>query len=132
MNKYQKIINLNHYEPHHPRMSILKRAAQFAPFAALTGYEEALAETSRLTNQKIILSEDEWTEINQKITTIAKNLQNKPLVKITYFVPDQLKNGGEYQIITKIIKRIDEQNQLIITIDKQKILITDIIDLEII
>lgn len=133
MSKHQDIINLKHYEPKkHVRMTIENRAAQFAPFAALTGYDDAIMEAGRIFDEKIILSEDEQAIINGRIQYIKENIKNKVPVKITYFVSDQYNDGGEYQIIKGIVKRIDESNQIIILEDKEKILMDLIIEIEVV
>jgi len=89
MNSYEDIINLVHYvSKRHPRMRLDSRAAQFASFAALTGYEDEIMEVGRETNKKIILSDDEREVINSKILDIKENIRDRILVKITYFVMD--------------------------------------------
>jgi len=131
MSKYEDIINLEHYESNkHPRMSMVNRAAQFAPFAALTGYNDAVLEVGRITDKRIILSEDEIEIINDKIRKIKENINDQVKVKITYFVADLYKDGGRYEIIEGIIKRIDEGRQLIILKDKKEIKMSDVIDIE--
>ena len=97
LKKYDDIINLPHpVSKKHPQMPLLDRAAQFAPFAALTGYGEALTETARLTDTKIELDEGEIERINAKINYLIDNLETAPTVEITYFVPDKKKKGGKY------------------------------------
>lgn len=131
MNKYGDIINIEHYEPkRHSRMSIDNRAAQFAPFAALTGYEDAVLEVGRITDDKIILSNDEMDVINDKLRILKDNIKNNVKVKITYFVKDLSKDGGCYEIIEGIVKRIDEGRQLIILKDKKEIKMSDVIEIE--
>jgi len=131
MNSYEDIINLVHYvSKRHPRMRLDSRAAQFASFAALTGYEDEIMEVGRETNKKIILSDDEREVINSKILDIKENIRDRILVKITYFVRDLYKEGGDYYVICGVVKRIDEYNQVIIMDDKMKILMEDVIDIE--
>lgn len=131
MNKYQDIIKIEHYEPkRHKRMSIANRAAQFAPFAALTGYNDAVNEVGRITNEQIMLSEDEREIINEKIRKIKENIKNKPTIKITYFIADLFKDGGSYVTIKEIVRRIDEGRQLIILNNKKEIKMRDIIEIE--
>lgn len=131
MNKYLEIINLKHYEPKkHVRMSMINRAAQFAPFAALSGYEDAVMEAGRITNARIILSEDEQVVINEKINEIKNNIKNNIIVKITYFIADLYKEGGDYQVIEGIVKKIDEGRQMIIMKDKTEIKMNDIIEID--
>ena len=97
-NPYEDIINM----PHHvsrkrPQMSLRNRAAQFAPFAALSGYGEAVAETARTTDEQRDLMEDETQELNLRLQAIAATLNERPLVTIEYFVPDGHKEGGQYR-----------------------------------
>lgn len=104
--KYNDIIGLPHYEPkYHTRMPIESRAAQFAPFAALTGHAAAIAETARLTDMMPELSDGQQFELSQKLIYA---LERHTTVSITYFQPDSRKAGGRYVNITGVIKRIDE------------------------
>ncbi len=108
MNNYEDIINLKHYEPkYHKRMSIEERARIFSPFKSLTGYEDEVSETSRLTQNKIILDEDTKIILDNKIKYLIKHLNDNNKVTITYFIKDNKKNGGSYQTITGIITKID-------------------------
>ena len=104
-----------------PRMSLYERAAQFSPFAALTGYEDAVEETARLTDARLELSEDMKTILNEKMQTIVDNMDAEPIVTITYFVPDKKKEGGTYVDVTGIVKEIDEYERCIVMTDKKKI-----------
>jgi hypothetical protein len=125
---YEDIINLPHFEPkNHPRMSRYNRAGQFAPFAALTGYEEEVKETSRLTNKKIEMDEGLKSILNYKLQIINKYLVDKPLVTITFFVADKKKSGGKYQTITDNILKIDIINKFVILKNKKKIALADIL-----
>lgn len=109
MNKYEDIINLPHHVSKTRKpMSLYNRAAQFAPFAALTGYDDAIKETSRITEQRIELSEELKNMLNQKIKLISENIKLQPKVSITYFVPDNKKSGGVYKTISGNVRRIDE------------------------
>ena len=127
MNKYDSIINID-YNLKHKRMPLSKRASQFMPFSALTGYDTSIKEEGRLTSKKIILSSDDITNINNKINTIKKDT----LVSITYFIPDRYKEGGSYITKKDIITKIDSYHKTIITKDKTIIPINDILDIEII
>ena len=128
MDKYIDIINLNHYEPkNHPRMTIDNRSAIFAPFAALTGYEDCIYESSRYVEDKIILSNDELEILNRKI-----NESSNKYIKITYFIKDKYKMGGIYITITDKIKKIDQINKKIILESKEIIKIEDILDIDMI
>lgn len=130
MNNYDDIINLPHYEPkYHKRMSAIQRASQFAPFSALTGYDDEVKETARLTNEKIILSEDSMNEISDNIIHINNIIKTKPLVSVTYFVKDTKKQGGKYLTITKNIKRIDDVYNILYMTDGSKINMNDIIEI---
>lgn len=132
MNKYDDIINLPHWEPKsHPRMSMENRSSQFAPFAALTGDKEEIMETGRLVERKIELSDDEKSFINEKLLLIEENIKNKPHVLITYFQKDKLKQGGIYLREENNVRRIDLYNQNIIMIDNKRIMIDDILEIEI-
>ena len=94
----------------HPRMSRMNRAAQFAPFAALTGYEESIEETARLTDRRIELSEYEIEELNAKLNFIQEHIKERPEVTITYFQPDERKEGGKYLTVTGRVRWIDAVN----------------------
>lgn len=125
MSKYDDIINLNRPKSIHPKMSLYDRAAQFAAFAALTTHGDAIKETARRVDKKIILSEEEINEINSKLQFIKENIKNNPSIKVTYFIKDEKKDGGKYITINNRIKKIDTYN--LVFIDNYKIKITDII-----
>lgn len=130
-NNYDDIIDL----PHHvsatrPQMSMMDRAAQFSPFAALTGYDAAIKETARLTDQKIDLDDYEKEEINDKIQLITEHLGEDFEVVITYFQPDSRKAGGAYVDAVGIVKKIDEYDRVIILQDGKKTPIDDILDID--
>lgn len=130
MNKYKDIINLPHHVSKTRKpMSLYNRAAQFAPFAALTGYNDAIKETARLTEQKIELSDELKNMLNQKIKLIIENIKLQPEVVITYFVHDNKKSGGVYKTISGNVKRIDEVEKCIIFTNKLKIFFSDIISI---
>ena len=122
MGKYDDIINLPNPTPTcRPRMSALDRAAQFAPFAALTGYEAVVAEAARLTDDRLELSEDMKIILNDKMQMIVDNLDKEPFVTIKYFVPDIRKAGGAYVEVSGIVKEIDEYERCIVMTDGIKI-----------
>ena len=130
MGKYDDIINLPHHiSKKHPRLSIEQRAAQFAPFAALTGYGDAIKETTRLTEDRIELNEEEKENLDKKLQELKSKISTNPQVTITYFVPDIKKSGGEY--ITKIgnLKKIDEYKKILILEDKTIIHLKEIIEI---
>ena len=131
-NNYQDIINLAYPQlSNHKRMPIESRAAQFAPFSALTGYKEALTESSRKTIKKQELNEDIKEIINNKLELIKKNLDNYLKVNIKYFIKDNKKNGGQYKEESGIIKKINTDRNVIIMQEKKEIPIIDIIDINI-
>ena len=130
MNNYEDIINLPHHVSNkRPQMSKEQRASQFAPFSALTGYEDAIKETARLTNRKIEVDDGLKEVLNNKLNILEDNIKNKPEVSITYFIPDKKKSGGEYNTIIGIIRRIDVVNNLIIMEDKSKIDMKDVLNI---
>lgn len=112
----------------YPKMSMSDRAAQFAPFAALTGHKEAILEQQRITQTKRILSNEEKLEINEKIVEMVK-LKSK--CSITYFEKDQKKSGGKYHTATYTFKRLDELNKVLYFKENIQIQIDDIVDIEI-
>ena len=125
--KYDDMVYMQNPTPTcKPRMSLHDRAAQFSPFAALTGYEDAVEETARLTDTRLELSEDMKTILNEKMQMILDNAENEPIVTITYFVPDKKKSGGAYVDVTGIVKEIDEYERCIVMTDKKKIPIEQI------
>lgn len=132
MDKYDDIINLPHYEPkYHPRMSKYKRSAQFAPFAALVGYDEQVQECSRLTDKRLEIDDELKEKINNKLNKINELIKNSPEVEITYFIPDEKKDGGKYITDKGNVKRIDYINRFIKLTDNKKIILDDVIDIKI-
>ena len=128
--QYDDIINMPHHvSEKHPQMSLYMRSAQFAPFAALTGYEEVVKETARQVENKIEIDEELKEILDSKLQIILENLQLKPELSFTYFVPDLKKDGGEYITVCGIVKKIDIHNQLIYLVNNTKIPIDDIIDI---
>ncbi|MDE7400328.1 MAG: YolD-like family protein [Oscillospiraceae bacterium] len=131
MKNYNDIIYLPHPEPKsHKRMTQRDRAAQFSPFAALTGYEDVVAETARLTDKRLELSEDRQTKINECLQAILEKISERPEVKITYFLPDKLKSGGGYTVKIGFVKWIDEVEKIVIFTDNFSIPIADIYDID--
>lgn len=112
----------------YPKMSMSDRAAQFGPFAALTGHKEAILEQQRITQTKRILSNEEKLRINEKIIELM-NLKSK--CRITYFEKDQKKSGGKYYTATYTFKRLDELNKTLIFKENVQIQIDDIADIEV-
>ena len=128
---YEDIINL----PHHvsktrPQMSMLDRVAQFSPFAALTGYDDAIKETGRLTDEKIEMDEDRKAALDMKQAYLIEMIDEQPEISITYFLPDTKKSGGAYVTVTGNLKRFDEYERLLILTDGKKIPMDDIADIE--
>ncbi len=116
--KYDDIINLPHHvSKKHPQMSLLNRAAQFSPFAALTGHEDATQEAARLTDSFIQLGEDKKEQLDEQLQLIWENLGQKPECEIVYFQPDSKKTGGTYVTARGRIKKIDEYSHQIIFTD---------------
>lgn len=131
MDGYEDILNL----PHHvsktrPQMSMLDRAAQFSPFAALTGYGDAIKETGRLTDEKIEMDEDRKAALDMKQAYLIEMIDEQPEISITYFLPDTKKSGGAYVTVTGNLKRFDEYERLLILTDGKKIPMDDIADIE--
>ena len=130
--KYDEIMGL----PHHvsktrPQMPKTDRAAQFAPFAALTGYDSAIKETGRLTNERIELDEDALTALNVKYQFLMDALDEEPEIKITYFKPDERKAGGEYVSAIGAVKKVDDFERLITMQDGTRIPMDDVYDMSI-
>ena len=119
---------MNRPKSKYQKMSMLDRAAQFAPFAALTGHKEAVIEQGRITQEKRILSNEEKLEINEKIVEMVK-LKSK--CRITYFEKDKTKSGGKYLNRVLSFKRIDELNKVLYLKENIQIQIDDIVDIEI-
>ena len=132
MNRYDDIINLPHHiSPTRKQMSMHDRAAQFAPFAALVGYDDAVAETARLTETRPELDEQEQRAINERLAFIADHIHEHPEVRIKYFVPDEHKSGGAIVEVFGKTYRISNTDATIVMTDGCKIRLSDIIDLSI-
>lgn len=138
-NPYEDIIHLPHpVSMTRPQMPVADRAAQFSPFAALTGYETAIKETARLTQQRIELDETQKHVINEKLQMIQESIlssreykENEALhqvIEITYFRPDDKKEGGSYETLHKCVKKIDPVQQSIVFDDGTSIVIDDILE----
>lgn len=116
--KYDDIINLPHYvSKKHPPMSLLNRAAQFSPFAALAGHGVAIEETARLTDSFIELSEDRKEQLDEQLQLIRENSELEPEIEVTYFQPDSRKDGGTYVTVCGRVKRINGQERRIVFTD---------------
>ncbi len=129
-NRYDEIINL----PHHvsktrPQMPMSDRAAQFTPFAALTGYDAAIKETGRLTDERIELDEEALTALDRKYQLLMDTLDDAPEVTIIYFQPDERKAGGQYVSATGMVKKVDDFERRIIMQDGTRIPLDSVYDL---
>lgn len=129
--QYDDIVHL----PHHvsstrPRMSAIDRAAQFSPFAALTGYDTSIKESARLTDARIELDDSQKEEIGEKLRLVTGQLDADAEIKITYFLPDAKKSGGKYVLATGTVKKVDEYERMIIMGDGKQIPIDEVIDVD--
>ena len=127
--QYDDIVHL----PHHvsstrPRMSAIDRAAQFSPFAALTGYDTSIKESARLTDARIELDDSQKEEISEKLRLVTGQLDAE--IKITYFLPDTKKTGGKYVLAAGTVKKVDEYERMIIMGDGKQIPIDEVIDVD--
>lgn len=128
MGKYDDMINLPRPEPARARMGGLERAAQFAPFAALTGYDEAVGETARLVDEKIELSEDEREYLDEQTKKIREIPERE--IAVTYFIADKRKSGGAYLTAHGFVKKIDEIERLLVLTSGERIPLDDIFDID--
>lgn len=129
MKDYSDILHYNYNgSKTRQKMTVYNRAAQFSPFSALTGFEQAIDETARQVKQKIQLSTDEIERLNEKIDLILKIGKNQ-ISSVVYFVGDKLKQGGEYKVKTGFISRIDTVNKLLIFTDKTAVCLEDILQI---
>lgn len=130
-NDYSDILDHPHYvSKTRPQMSELERAAQFSPFAALTGYDAAISETGRLTDEKIELGEETKALLDMKQQYLLDMISDQPEITVTYFIPDTKKSGGAYVSVTGNLKRIDEYERLMLLTTGEKIPLDDIMDIE--
>lgn len=128
---YEDIVNLPpHISKRHPQPSMMDRAARFAPFAAITGYEEMVLEEARVTDERIDLDEGTLSLFNEKLNMIQEFLDEEPEVTITYFEPDKKKSGGAYVSVTGTVKRIDEYEHIVLMNDSKQIPIGEIYDIQ--
>ena len=132
MGEYDDIIGL----PHHvsstrPHMPMLDRAAQFQPFRALTGYEDAVQETARYTDEKVELTEDEKALLDMELQRLSDDIASRPQVTLTYFRSDKRKAGGAYVTTTGRLKKIDDIEGALILASGERIVIEDILDIQV-
>ena len=129
-NRYDEIINLHHHvSKTRPQMPMSDRAAQFAPFAALTGYDSAIKETGRLTDERIELDEEALTALDMKYQILMDTFDDAPEVTITYFQPDERKAGGKYLTATGAVKKVDTFGRRILLQDGTRIPLDSVYDL---
>ena len=128
---YSDIINQPHHVSHnHPQMPMMARAAQFAPFAALTGYDAVIHETARQTDKQVELEEYDNERLNRIFSELMDSLEEHPVVTVSYFKPDEHKAGGAYVTVTGQLKKIDTYEQLMVMEDGTAIPIGNIMDLQ--
>ena len=131
MKGYEDIINLPHHiSPTRQQMPMSDRAAQFSPFAALTGYDAAIKETGRLTDTKIELDDEELHNLNLKFQLLVEFLEDAPEVAITYFKADERKAGGAYLEATGIVKKLDDFERRITMQNGTKIPMDDVLSID--
>jgi len=129
--KYDDIIHLPHHVSRkHPRMSNHDRAAQFSPFAALTGFEAKINETARLTDKKLELDDYAKAQLDAKLQELRSRLAERPTVHLTYFKPDERKEGGSYESIHAVVRKIDPYERCLHLYSEEIIPIEDIYELE--
>ena len=125
---YEDIINLPHHQSSvHPRMSMAERAAQFAPFAALTGFGGVIRETGRLTGSRRVLTDSDIRRLEEQLTGLAEHEGEHPEVTVTYFLPDERKEGGEYATLTGRLKRLDPVERVLLFEAGERVPIGDIL-----
>jgi hypothetical protein len=128
---YSDIINLPHHvSRNHPQMPMMARAAQFAPFAALTGYDAVIHETARLTDKQVELEEYDNDRLNRIFSELMDSLEKHPMVTVSYFKPDEHKAGGAYMTVSGKLKKIDTYEQIMKMEDGTVIPIGSIMDLQ--
>ena len=129
MNKdYSDMLDMPHHVSiRHPRMSMDARAGQFAPFAALSGYGDEIDETIRRTDNKMDIDDGLKEFLNKRLLVIKDNIKIRPVIEITYFIPDKKKSGGMYKTILGKVRKIDDYKHIVIMEDKLEIPIDDII-----
>lgn len=129
--KYDDILHLPHpTSAKHPRMPVSERAAIFSPFAALSGHGAAIAETARLTDRRVELDEDTRAELDRRQAVLLKHIAEQPEVTVTWFQPDERKDGGAYLTVTGRLKKIDEVERTLNLQDGTAIPLENVIDLE--
>ncbi len=131
MNSYEDILHLSYRKStRRSHMSVHDRAAQFSPFAALTGFDAAIAETGRYTSSRTELEEYGTALINQQLVQLKEQLARQPEITLTWFLPDSRKSGGAYQTISGQVKKIDFYKQTVLLLDGTEIAMQDILSIE--
>ena len=131
MNKYSDIMNIQYKKSvRRQRMTNIERAAQFSSFAALTGYEDAVEETARLTDRRYDLSDTAIENLDRKLRIINESIKSLPVVMITYFVPDERKEGGSYRTTKGIVKKIDDCMREVVMTSGEQIPIDEIAEID--
>ena len=129
---YDDILHLPHHvSERHPPMSMNDRAAQFAPFSALTGYEDVIAETGRPTERPFELDEQEAAELDRRLALLIAKLAEHPAAAVTYFVPDERKSGGAYRTVTGKVEKISAADRTIVMADGRAIPLDDVASLDV-
>ncbi len=129
--KYAAIAGVPHHVSRvHPQMSMEDRAAQFSPFAALTGYGDVILETQRLTDEKVELDEEALELLDEKYQILMCRMEEQPVVQITYFQPDERKEGGSYVTVTGVVRRVDDVMRKITMQDGNEIEMEKILNVE--
>ena len=129
--RYDDILHLPHpTSVRHPRIPISERAAIFSPFAALTGHAGAIAETARLTDQKMELDEDTKAELDRRQAVLLEHISEQPEITVTWFQPDERKAGGAYLTATGRLKKLDEIQRVLVLTDGTKISLDDVAGIE--
>ncbi len=127
---YSDIIDHPHYQSKiRPHMSLNDRAAQFSPFAALVGYDSEVKEAGRITDRQVFLDEDSLAMLDEKLSELSERIDDRPEIRITYFIPDDRKNGGTYAETAGRLKKIDSFDRAIVLTDGKTIPISCIIDI---
>ena len=127
---YDDILHVPHpTSKNHPRMPIADRAAQFSPFAALTGHKAAIEETARVTERRIELDEDAKEQLDQTLQLLLERIDEQPEITVTWFSPDKKKAGGQYHTATGKLKRIDTQESRLILTDGVQIPLEDLLEI---
>lgn len=130
-NPYEDMLELPHpVSKMHPQMPRRDRAAQFAPFAALTGYEEAVREAARITEEKMILDEDSKVQLDWKLRCLQEKVEEKPVITVTYFMKDERKKGGKYVTVTGVLKKIDSYTHQFVLENGEEIPVEDVVSLD--